>query len=60
MAALAMTVGAEWCTELASVQDWVKRLCSKTMQALARSADFTFANEAEVLHMASTLCKARK
>jgi len=44
--ALAMTVGAEWCTELEPVQ------------AAARSADFTFANEAEVMHLASSICKA--
>ncbi|CAK9036833.1 Adenosine kinase 2 (AK 2) (Adenosine 5'-phosphotransferase 2) [Durusdinium trenchii] len=44
--AFAMTVGAEWCTELEAVQ------------AAARSADFTFANEAEVLHLASSVCKA--
>jgi len=46
--ALAMTVGAEWCTELEPVQ------------ATARAADFTFANEAEVLHLASTICKAAR
>ena len=27
------------------------------VQATARAADFTFANEAEVLHLASTICK---
>eukprot|EP00931_Biecheleriopsis_adriatica_P050332 TRINITY_DN29133_c0_g1_i1.p1 TRINITY_DN29133_c0_g1~~TRINITY_DN29133_c0_g1_i1.p1 ORF type:complete len:441 (-),score=117.15 TRINITY_DN29133_c0_g1_i1:26-1297(-) len=42
----AMTVGAEWCTGLPSVQ------------AAARSADFVFANEAEVMQLASSICKA--
>lgn len=28
-----------------------------SVQAAARSADFTFANEAEVMHLASSICK---
>ena len=45
---------------------WIKRgywckLCLQMfavgVQATARAADFTFANEAEVLHLASTICK---
>jgi len=42
----AITVGAEWCTDIACVQE------------AARSADFTFANEVEVIHLASSVCKA--
>ncbi|CAE8646857.1 unnamed protein product [Polarella glacialis] len=43
---LAVTVGANWCTRLPAVQ------------AAARVADFTFANEGEVMELAAALCEA--
>ena len=65
----AITVGAEWCTDIACVQEpsklprrscqFVKAIASLLpVQEAARSADFTFANEVEAIHLASSVCKA--